>query len=235
MDLRGRNAKARKIEELLNIVPGEQPLKVLEIGTGSGGIANYFGRHPILRCDVDAVDVSDTRRVHDGYKFFQVKDVHLPFSDDLYDIVISNHVIEHVGDIDAQRCHLAEMRRVLKPAGQGYLAVPNRWQVVEPHYQVAFLSWLPEAWRSPYLRMRGRGVDYDCRPLTVSVLECLLPEAGFHFHHEHGRALKLTYEIERPDDLIYRVVFSHLPDVVYKRLRRAFPTLIYILHSTQGA
>ncbi|MFP5465661.1 MAG: class I SAM-dependent methyltransferase, partial [Gammaproteobacteria bacterium] len=137
LDLKSRNAKARKIEALLGLKPISRPLRLLEVGTGSGGIAHYFGTHPALRCEVDAVDVTDTRQIHDGYRFTQVHDVHLPFPDGHFDVVISNHVIEHVGDSSAQRRHLAELRRVLGPAGVGYLAVPNRWQIVEPHYRLA--------------------------------------------------------------------------------------------------
>ena len=231
LDLRGRNAKARKIEALLDLVPGERMLRVLEIGTGSGGIASYFGHHPDLRCDVDAVDVNDTRQIRDGFRFTQVGGVELPFDDEQFDVVISNHVVEHVGDHGAQLQHLKEMRRMMKPGGVGYLAVPNRWQVVEPHYRLAFLSWLPESWRSPYVRMRGRGPDYDCRPLTVPELEGLLSGAGFSFRQEHGRALRLNYEIEHPKAIIYRAALKHVPDETYQTLRGVFPTLIYILNS----
>lgn len=231
MDLRSRDAKARKIEELLKLAPGNVPLRVLEIGTGSGGIANYFASHSELRCEVDAIDVRDMRKVKDGYAFTLVDGVKLPFPSGRFDLVISNHVIEHVGDRDAQRLHLDEIRRVLKPGGLGYLAVPNRWQLVEPHYRLAFLSWLPIKWRTPYLRFRRRGPDYDCRPLTVPALENLLHEVGFSFRQEHSRALRLTYELERPDAILYQSFFKHLPDGLYEKMRSVFPTLIYILRS----
>ena len=67
LDLQSRNAKARKIEALLGLTPTGRPLRLLEVGTGSGGIAHYFGTHPTLRCEVDAVDVTDTRQIHDGF------------------------------------------------------------------------------------------------------------------------------------------------------------------------
>ena len=229
LDVGSRNAKARKIEALLGLTPTGQPLRMLEVGTGSGGIAHYFGTHTGLRCEVDAVDVTDTRQIHDGYRFTQVQGVDLPFPDGHFDVVISNHVIEHVGDSIAQRRHLTELRRVLRSDGVGYLAVPSRWQVVEPHYRLAFLSWLPQAWRTPYLRLRHRGSHYDCRPLAVPQIEALLRESGFSFVQQHGRALRLTFEIERPRALVYRAVFRWLPESLYATLRRTFPTLIYTI------
>jgi hypothetical protein len=125
---------------------------------------------------------------------------------------------------------LRELLRVLKSEGIGYLAVPNRWQVKEPHYRLAFLSWLPPRWRTPYLRYRKRGIEYDCRPPTVSELECLLRSAGFHFEQQHGRALLLTFGIERPQSIFFRAFLQWVPESVFAATRRAFPTLIYVLY-----
>lgn len=235
LDADSRAVKARKIERLLKLEPVGRPINMLEVGTGSGGIAHYFGTHRTLNFHVQAVDVTDTRQIREGYRFTQVSDVLLPFPDAHFDVVISNHVIEHVGDSGAQRRHLAELRRVLKPDGLVYLAVPNRWQVVEPHYRLAFLSWLPERWRTPYLRLRHRGEHYDCRPLSVSQLETLLAEAGFSFIQQHGRALRLTFEPERPEAFLYRAVFRWLPDGVWSLVRYAFPTLIFVARPDRRA
>ncbi|MDE2148835.1 MAG: class I SAM-dependent methyltransferase [Gammaproteobacteria bacterium] len=103
--------------------------RILEVGTGGGGIAHYFGTHPTLRCDVTAVDVHDIREIEEGYRFVKVEGVDLPFDDQSFDLVITNHVIEHVGDYDDQLRHLGEIHRVMKVGGSGYLAVPNCWML----------------------------------------------------------------------------------------------------------
>lgn len=235
LDLQSRNAKARKIERLLDLKDIGRPLRLLEVGTGSGGIAHYFGSRASPKFDVDAVDVEDVRQVCGGYRFTLLENSLLPFHDSTFDIVITNHVLEHVGDQSAQRLHLREIRRVLKPDGVGYLAVPNRWQLVEPHYRLAFLSWLPPEWRSPYVRMRNRGDCYDCRPPTVPELESLLGDAGFEFVQLHGSALKVTYEIERPDAFIYQCFHRWAPTRLYAMLRKVFPTLIYVLRRSSAS
>lgn len=229
LNLRSRSAKARKIESLLGLEHNGRTLRILEVGTGSGGIAHYFGTHPTLSCDVDTVDVEDSRQIREGYRFTKVDDVALPFADCTFDVVITNHVIEHVGDAQAQQLHLKEVNRVLKNDGIGYLAVPNRWQLVEPHYKLAFLSWLPVPWRTPYLRWRNRGDVYDCRPLTVPQVERHLNAAGFSFEQQHARALRLTFQLERPDAPLYRWLLRFIPDRVYGVARRLFPTLIFTL------
>lgn len=226
LDIPSRQWKAIKIERLLRLDDQPGRLRMLEIGTGSGGIANYFGIHPSGRFEVDAVDVVDNRLVSAGFRYQTIAGTALPFAGEIFDVVISNHVIEHVGEREAQLAHLAELHRVLRPDGTGYLAVPNRWMLVEPHYRLVFLSWLPVSWRTPYLRLCGRGSEYDCRPFALGELENMLRDSGFEFVQQHGQALLLTYEIENPNALAYRV-FRCVPDAVFSLLRSLFPTLIY--------
>lgn len=233
LDLPSRDWKGLKIERLLDLANRPQPLRMLEIGTGSGGIAHYFAKHPQLHCNVTAVDVVDNRLVHDGYEYLQVEGVELPFAEASFDVVITNHVIEHVGDSASQRRHLAEVRRVLKPSGVGYLAVPNRWMLKEPHYQLRFLSWLPHSWRTPYLRLMGKGTFYDCEPLQMRQLERMLYVAGFRYRNLCIEAWRETFEIERPDSLGTRVLRA-TPDALLKPLRRVIPTLIYCIERAQS-
>jgi ubiquinone/menaquinone biosynthesis C-methylase UbiE len=226
LDLPSRNWKALKIERLLDLAHRPQPIRMLEIGTGSGGIAHYFATHPQLRCDVTAVDVVDNRLVHEGYEYLQVEDVELPFAHASFDVVITNHVIEHVGDSKAQHGHLEEVHRVMKPNGIGYLAVPNRWMLTEPHFKLKFLSWWPHAWRTPYLRLMRKGKVYDCEPLQMRQLENMLDAAGFRYRNICIDALRVTFEIERPASFGVRVL-RRTPDAFLEPLRRIIPTLIY--------
>jgi SAM-dependent methyltransferase len=226
MDLASRKWKAEKILRLLGLGDAPGPIRLLEIGTGSGGIANYFGAHAGGRFLVDAVDVVDNRMVDDGYRFTLVSDTTLPFADASFDVVLSNHVIEHVGDESQQRKHLAEVHRVLRPGGAGYLAVPNRWMLTEPHYRLAFLSWLPRRWRSPYLRLAGRGDFYDCEPLQMGQLEQFFREGGFRCRNRGVEALRATFEIERAHSRATRWL-RHVPDGLLEPFRRLIPTHIY--------
>ena len=119
---RDRTRKARMIHAILRDFLGEDVtgLRTLDIGCGNGDISESFAkanRH-------HAVDVRDQRRsTATGFEFRLVDSERLPYGDGHFDLVISHHVIEHVGD---QRLHLAEIRRVLRPGGVAYLATPNR-------------------------------------------------------------------------------------------------------------
>lgn len=226
LDLPSRRFKGMKIERLLNLTDRPQPIRMLEVGTGSGGIAHYFGTHPQLCCEVDAVDVHDSRLVTEGYRYHQVRDTRLPFADESFDVVLSNHVIEHVGNEQAQHAHLAELHRVLSPDGVGYLAVPNRWMLVEPHYKLVFLSWLPHAWRTPYLRVTGKGNVYDCEPLQMKQLEQLFVDAKLDYRNLCIEALRATFDIERAESPVAGLL-QHISDRALLPLRRIIPTLIY--------
>lgn len=229
LDLPSRGSKAMKIARLLGFEPGGPRRRLLEVGCGSGGISHWFGAAGPMGWDVEAVDVEDVRLVRDGYAFRTVAGTALPFADAGFDVVLSNHVIEHVGDHAAQRAHLRELRRVLRDDGAGYIAVPNRWMLVEPHFRLPFLSWLPMPLSHAYVRLAGKGTHYDCLPLTCGRLEAMLEESGFAWRQHAGDALRLTFELERPDAALYRHALRHVPDAAYAALRRAFPTLIYTL------
>lgn len=226
-DLASRRHKGLKIERLLDLVPGGMRRQLLEIGCGSGGISHYFATHPDLDIEVDAVDVTDSRGVTDSYRFQQVADTRLPFADGSFDIVLSNHVIEHVGERTEQLAHLREIRRVLRADGVCYLAVPNRWMLVEPHYRLAFLSWLPVRMRSAYLRMSGKGEFYDCVPLAMGTLEGMLRETDFVHRNVCVEALYETLAIEQPTG--WARYLGTIPRWVWQGLRPAIPTLIYVL------
>lgn len=231
LDLASRQHKARKIERLLGLRP-RVPLRLLDIGTGSGGIAHYFATHPDLNCIVTGVDVVDQRQVREGYAFQLIEDS-LPFPDGSFDVVLSNHVIEHVGARPGQLAHLREVRRVLASDGVGYLAVPNRWALIEPHYRLAFLSWLPRALRTPYLRLMRRGHHYDCEPLSLAELDALLAESGYTVEHLEIAAFRIMFELERPGAYSARLV-ARLPTGLLTALLPLFPTLVCRLNHRQG-
>lgn len=228
LDLPSRGWKALKIAQLLNLFDRQQPIRMLEIGTGSGGVAHWFANHAELRCNVTAVDVHDSRLVHEGYDFQLVHDTVLPFIDGSFDVVITNHVIEHVGDAAAQLHHLKEVRRVMCPGGVGYLAVPNRWMLTEPHYRLKFLSWWPHSWRTPYLRLMRKGKFYDCEPLEMRELERMLDLVDFSYQNLCIEAWRATMHIERPGRLSTCLLTS-TPDALLRPLLPLIPTLIYRL------
>lgn len=117
-----RRRKAQMIAAILrdHLAGDIDNYKILDIGSGNGGISEYFAESN----SVYALDIEDNRHNPDnGIPFSLVNDEQLPFENDMFDIVLSHHVIEHVED---QNLHLSEIRRVLKLDGIAYMATPNK-------------------------------------------------------------------------------------------------------------
>ncbi len=187
---------------------------------GSGGISHYFGTHASERYELSAVDVVDSRVVCEGNTFTQVNGTELPFTNEFFDVDIS------VGDESAQLHQLRELRRVLKHTGIGYLSVPNRWMLIEPHYKLIFLSWWPVSWRSKYLQIFTEHKHYDCKPLEMHELESKLKIANVYFENISVKALGVVFEIEGKNGVLQKIA-AGMPDWFLAMLNPIFPTLIY--------
>ena len=226
LDRESRRAKAAKIATL---VERRRPLAgadLLEIGTGGGIITSLLAERVGATGAVWSVDVDDLRTITEGYEFRLVEGVELPFDDDRFDVVVSNHTIEHVGGPDDQLVHLREIARVLRPDGVGYLASPTRWALVEPHFKVPLLSWLPPGARDRALRLSRRGSVYDISPRTRPELLRLVEQAGLRATDVTVDALRATAEIE-PGPASRAA--AALPGGILAAARGAVPTMVFVL------
>jgi len=220
--IEGREAKAEKIIAILRAAghPLTAEQKVLDIGTGSGQIAAVFSKH----ADLVAMDVIDQRTQGLELPFVAATDA-LPFPDASFDLIISNHVIEHTGDPGH---HLKEVRRALRPDGIAYLATPNRWWPWEVHARLPLLHYLP--WR--LFSGLGRALGRLHEPVQLLSLQDLAKEAENSFRLDvwHPRILK------NPDHYALKlpawagIVTRYLPDRLLTVTAGMQPTLIVLLH-----
>jgi len=226
MDLRGyassdsasRLLKARKIEALLG---GELAgSRLLDLGAGSGFLGAYFASRGAL---VSAADRDATTFAAD-LPFHRIEGERLPFADRSFDVVVFNHVLEHVGEPPAQASMLAEVNRVLAGDGRLYLAVPNKWALVEPHFRLPLLGAWPRTLADAAVR-RWRGhARYDCYPPSHGRLLAMMRAA---FDRVEDRSVEAArWAIEHELDGAARVLGRCVPGLVLRMLHGAFPTFI---------
>lgn len=233
LDLRSRDKKAEKIRAILEAERDLRGSILLEVGVGSGAIAARLAEAVEPSGEVWGVDVRDSRVVDDRFRFVLVDDASLPFSDRFFDVVVSNHVLEHVGPRPEQLAHLREIARVLKDDGVAYLATPNRWTLVEPHFHLPLLSWLPVSGRGAYIRLARRGQSYDCHPRSRTELRRLCSSAGLDVADRTLEALRLTVQIEEHPSVVRRL--ARAPSQVLRAVLPLVPSHVVVLRKRDGS
>lgn len=158
-----RRKKAAKILGVLRHFLGRDDLAgltALDIGCSTGFIADELQKAgaDVTGLDIDEPGLERARaRFGETIEFVCSGGEAIPAAAQSFDVVIFNHIYEHVVDADAV---MADIRRVLRPDGVVYLGLGNRMGVMEPHYKLPFLSWLPKPAADGYMRVTSKGSHY---------------------------------------------------------------------------
>ena len=172
----GRRRKAETMRLVLGEVLGSKLAQsdVLNLGCSTGIIDAHMAAfvRSIVGADIDepAIRAAQARGLPDNVRFMVADAMDLAVPDESFNIVICSQVYEHVPDADRL---MAEIRRVLRPGGLCYFAATNRWSLIEQHYKLPFLSWLPQPMANQYVRLLGRSDAYYEKHLGVSGLRRL--------------------------------------------------------------
>lgn len=211
-----RIIKAKKIESVLNDYLNKKVtnFKILDIGAGDGFISSYF---ITKKNKVTCVDIED-QRIEKKAKFFKVISSKLSFKSDEFDIVISNHVIEHIKN---QKLHLEEIRRVLKKDGVCYIATPNWNFPVEPHYKLPLIHYLPQ---KAFVKILKITKLYTESLYLLSYKEMINLFRDFTIKEYTDEVIKNPNKYSIKDNLI-----SKLPPQIISNIKSISPTNIFIL------
>lgn len=97
---------------------------ILDVGCGDGTFARILFNGVTVEAgadhDVKQIERASTMRCYDDLRVSQAE--RLPFESESFATVYSNHVLEHVREIETA---LREIHRVLKPGGAFYITVPD--------------------------------------------------------------------------------------------------------------
>lgn len=215
--------------------PTDKNSIILDAGSMWGGLtipAAQFHRE-VYAVDktIETLEFLKIRAEQMGFKnihTFAVPIKSLPFSDNFFDLVILNGVLEWVGledDVileqhwkgkrsekqiysktpeEMQLDVLEEIRRVLKPGGSLYIAIENRYGIQyflaypDDHNNVRFVAFLPRFLANKISKIIGKG-EYRTYIYSPGQLANLLRKSGFKVNSMYG-------------------VFPH-----YIKIKKAFP------------
>lgn len=232
LDEEKRRRKAAKIIAVLRHYLGREDLggrTVADVGCSAGFIADELAAAGAAHTLGVDVDVPGLRRAHERFGarvgFCCGDGERLPFGDGTIDVLVFNHIYEHVLNPDAI---LAEMRRVLADDGVLYLGLGNRLGVLEPHYKLPFLSYLPPGPADAYVRAAHRADHYHERFRTRPGLRRML--AGWHVW---DYSLPVLTEPRRfaGEDVVPGVV-AGLPRPVLRAVLPVVPTYVWVAAKT---
>jgi 2-polyprenyl-3-methyl-5-hydroxy-6-metoxy-1,4-benzoquinol methylase len=181
-DPAGRAARARRIVALLRDCAGVSldGKRVLDVGCSAGLMTREIAAGARFTVGLEiAADALAYAAAHhsrrDQLAFIRGSAERLPFPTAAFDVVICNHVYEHVADVHAL---LAEIERVLRPGGVCWFAAGHTFQLVEPHHRLPLRAAMPRSWASAVMRLLGRGGSYDERFVPPWRLRSLLRVIG---------------------------------------------------------
>ena len=157
-----RRRKAAKIRAVVEHFLGRTDLEglvVLDVGCSTGFTCDTLREAggTVIGADIDLPGVRSASQRFPAITFVCGAGSRLPIASGSVDVVVFSHIYEHVVDPDAV---MAEIRRVLAPEGVVFLALGNKWQVIEPHYRLPFLSWLPRKAADAYIKRAGKADTY---------------------------------------------------------------------------
>lgn len=161
--------------ELESMAQRWQGGRLLNVGCAHGPdfppFKEAFELHGI---DFSSEMLNQARRYAGKFKFdvnlVEADARHLPYADNSFDRAIAVATYHHIGDKDERLRALRELQRVLKPGGEAFITVWNRWQprfwLKPKHVHVPWHSQDKTLYRHYYL-------------FTYLELEKLCREAGF--------------------------------------------------------
>ena len=230
-----RSYKQAKIDKMLSILEHASIANIgikkdiaIDIGCSAGffttSLTPFFTHVVGVDIDTHALKLADSESADSGANYVVTDSLNLPFEDRTVDLIICNHVYEHVPNADKL---FEEIFRVLKPHGSCYLGAASRLTFIEPHYHLPLLSWLPKPFAHIYMRIMQKGDYYYENLRTYFGIKRLVSEFDITDY-----TLKVVADPDRYNarDLITKnSLLDKIPLSMWKAFYWLLPSYILIL------
>jgi SAM-dependent methyltransferase len=149
-------------DNLLKMIPDLSQKRILDLGAGKGGfLLDLAGR------GLKAVGIEyNPDYIDEALRLANEKGLNieiergdgesLPFGDSSFDFINMSEVFEHVHD---PRKVMQEVSRTLSKGGEAYISIPNRYGLIDPHYHLVFINWMPRVVAEWIISLFGKNKD----------------------------------------------------------------------------
>ncbi|OHA99969.1 MAG: hypothetical protein A3H52_02980 [Candidatus Zambryskibacteria bacterium RIFCSPLOWO2_02_FULL_39_26] len=219
------------VEDFKDRVGNPAGKKILDVGSGSGGVSIAF---VLAGANMTGIDIEkelyEIAKLHAEnckvkVNFFLYDGNKLPFSDNTFDYAVSVSVLEHT---TSPENYLSEILRVVKLGGKCYLAFPNKFWPKETHTGIWGLTYSPAFMRSIIIKiLRKNPLEennlhfYTYFDLMRMIKTVKTGEFSWYLIPEQGKAKsgikKIIKDLLSIFGLSYKVFLSHVLVILEKR------------------
>lgn len=175
-------SRKSKFELFVKALKPTSQTRILDLGCGKGTFLEqmYPYKQKITGLDISDYNIRKFKRKHPTIKIRKGNAKNLQFKDKSFDIVFSNAVIEHVGNLSEQIKYANEVKRVGK---KYFITTPNKWFPFEPHYRLPLFQFVPKSiqkFLTNHFSIGNykKGEWEDINLLSTTHLKKLFPEAS---------------------------------------------------------
>ncbi len=163
---RNRNRKAEMIRRHIETY-GVRTVALVGVG-GTVEIGNARVVEHVIERHATVVAALDIWEIKAPWPYVRGDGRKMPFRSSAVDLIVSNAVIEHVGDEADQRAFVTEH---LRAARTSVITTPNRWFPVESHTSQLLKHWSPRwrSQRSEFTRLLSRSEFAALLPLDTPI------------------------------------------------------------------
>ena len=182
----------------------------LDYGAGRGNVEqmNFKGIAKFV-AGIDPEEEVFNNPYLDEAKQIDLKNNIIPYDDNIFDLVFSDNVMEHVQNPSIV---FSEISRVLKPGGLFLSKTPNKW-----HYMPMIARITPTWFHKFYNKLRGRK-SFDTFPTAYKVNSNI---AVKKLSRESGFLIREIQFIEGRPEYLRLTAFTYLFGFLYERLVNA--------------
>jgi len=224
-----RLSKANKTLSVLKDYLGNlDDLTLLDIGCSSGIMTFEYSQHfkNVVGVDLDsnAIQYAKEHKSKDNITYINKPIEEIEIERNSIDVITCSHIYEHV---PSPRILLDRIYELLKPGGVCYFAAGNRFQIMEAHYRLPFLSFFPKKISNNYIKLFRDEEEYYENLFSHRSLKKLVK--NFEINDYTLEVIRKPSKFSANDLLSENTIKYYIVNFLAKLFYFVIPTYIWIL------